>query len=118
MPRRITKDDLLAENSRLSRDNTIRMIAMQCLAVERPQDTQHCETDGWRYTFHGFRLTAPHGGVIVEIATTDGQAPDVRAYYLDDADRRWNVLINSQVLCYAAVTRIRLARQRLIDRAA
>ena len=110
---RLTKADAIAMKDRADRRAHIAELAVRCLVLDQVELTEQAESDDWSYTLYAYRLTAPHGGIVVLRAhcKTNVQTDSVSAQYLDDIGDTYQY----EPLSYS-IARIKVARQRLIDR--
>ena len=110
---RITKAQMLARIGQLSSENGVLTLALQATQLEAPQTSERVFHDGWSYVLDGYRLTAPHGGLVVIRARclTNNQTDAISAYYLDDLPDRFR----GEVPLLSAVEKLKVKRQQFYD---
>lgn len=79
--------DVLEANSRLSRENTVQMLALMFLGgdVKADGSERGRDDEGGHYTWRLFGAARKDGGILVTIVKRPDSKPDVSAAYLDDA---------------------------------
>jgi hypothetical protein len=95
------------------RQNTLLALGLHCVLTEKPDSTQSAQHGDWKYEYRLYRGLAPHGGVVVLIAETDGQRPSVTVQYLEDLRHDTRAPLELRV----AIERLTVARNNLADTA-
>jgi len=95
-PRKATYAELQTRCDSLDRANGVFLVALQCVACERPDATAKAAEPApcqyGRYRFDAYRVNRAHGGILVTTFTAPGQSPSIRAEYLEDVFARFREL--------------------------
>lgn len=108
----MTKKEHLAEMERVSRENNLLSIGLQCAMNDAPEATERATVDTCRYTLRLYRSTACHGGIVLMTFHHAGQSDSTTAHYLEEI-RFSNLPELLPLRC--ALEHLLVARQRLLD---
>lgn len=107
-----------AEFDDVSRAADVAAIALSCVLLEQPDTIERFTEVADRqakYEVRAYRLTAPHGGIVVQIYRFPQQRPQVRAFYLEAYDAAHIVGYAPHLPFRIAIEHIRAHQLRMLD---